>query len=334
MKFGLFGGATRRGETGDSTAYKGFIDYVVEADRLGFEGIFLVEHHFSGIGQVSATLNLLSYLAARTERIRLGTAVTVLPWHNPILLAEEAATLDLLSDGRLDLGIGKGYREIEFNGFDIPKEEAQERYDEILEIMLKAWATTERFSWRSKRWSFNDIVVEPEVVQKPHPPLWTGAGTPSSIERVARAGQNILLDQFGTFALTRERVDTFRAACASVGRPYNPMELGLTRAIVLTESADDTARIQAMRANRQNMVDRFGQLPGLPGEPQSYADGSTTPDDSVIIGQPDEVIGRLHDLQEMGVEYVLMLASGGIDALRRFAAEVMPELAETTRVSA
>ena len=138
MRFGLFGGATRRGDTADSTSYGNFVDYVVEADRLGFTSIFLVEHHFSGIGQISASLNLLSFLAARTERIRLGTAVTVLPWHNPVLLAEEAATVDLLSNGRLDLGVGMGYREIEFKGFRLPREEARERYDETLEFILKA----------------------------------------------------------------------------------------------------------------------------------------------------------------------------------------------------
>src|SRR6266853_1152397 len=89
MKFGLFGGARARGgPAGDSEGYHHFINYVIEAEKLGFSSVFLVEHHFTGFGQVSASLNLLSYLAARTERIRLGTAVVVLPWHNPVLVAE------------------------------------------------------------------------------------------------------------------------------------------------------------------------------------------------------------------------------------------------------
>src|ERR1700693_6436849 len=106
MKFGLFGGARARGgPAGDSEGYHDFIKYVVAAEELGFSSVFLVEHHFTGFGQVSASLNLLSYLAARTERIRLGTAVVVLPWHNPVLVAEQAATLDLLSKGRLSFGV-------------------------------------------------------------------------------------------------------------------------------------------------------------------------------------------------------------------------------------
>src|SRR5438067_13675091 len=110
MKFGLFGGARARGgPAGDSSAYHDFITYVVEAERLGFSSVFLVEHHFTGFGQVSASMSLLSYLAARTERIRLGTVVVVMPWRNPISVAEHASTLDLLSNRRLGFGGGKGH---------------------------------------------------------------------------------------------------------------------------------------------------------------------------------------------------------------------------------
>src|SRR5207253_11196479 len=102
MRFGLFGGArTDPGEqAADSQIYGDYIDYICEAEALGFHSVFLVEHHFTGFGQVSATLNFLTYLAAKTTTLRLGTAVLVLPWHNPALLAEQAATLDLLSNGR------------------------------------------------------------------------------------------------------------------------------------------------------------------------------------------------------------------------------------------
>src|SRR5947199_35116 len=112
MRFGLFGGArTERGDQViDSRIYSDYVNYICEAEALGFHSVFLVEHHFTGFGQISATLNFLTYLAAKTTTIRLGTAVLVLPWHNPALLAEQAATLDLLSGGRFDFGIGKVYR--------------------------------------------------------------------------------------------------------------------------------------------------------------------------------------------------------------------------------
>src|SRR6266545_3897452 len=153
MRFGLFGTASaRRGgaEFDSSEGFRDFIDYNIEAESLGFHSTFVVEHHFTGYGQVSATLNLLTWLGARTSRLRLGTAVIVLPWHNPVLLAEQAATLDLLSQGRLDFGIGMGYRYREFAGFCTPMEEAEERFDESLAVLLKSWTSDEPWSDHGK----------------------------------------------------------------------------------------------------------------------------------------------------------------------------------------
>src|SRR5881392_4531719 len=132
MRFGTFGSAQAKRPaagtelTDSSQGFREWIENNVEAEALGFHSTFVVEHHFTGYGQVSATLNLLTWLGARTRRLRLGTAVLVLPWHNPVLLAEQAATLDLLSRGRLDFGIGKGYRHNEFASFCIDPAEAEE----------------------------------------------------------------------------------------------------------------------------------------------------------------------------------------------------------------
>src|SRR5262245_1923626 len=142
MRFGLFGSAAaQRGspELDSSEGFRDFVAYNIEAEALGFHSTFVVEHHFTGFGQVSATLNLLTWIGARTTRLRLGTAVTVLPWHNPVLLAEQAATLDLLSGGRLDFGVGKGYRYNEFAGFRVPMEEADARFEESLDVILRSW---------------------------------------------------------------------------------------------------------------------------------------------------------------------------------------------------
>src|SRR5215467_2606639 len=195
MQFGLFGSAAaRRPNPGEaakfdsSEGFRDFIDTNVEAEALGFRSTFVVEHHFTGYGQVSATINLLTWLGARTRRLRLGTAVIVLPWHNPVLLAEQAATLDLLSGGRLDFGVGKGYRYNEFAGFCVPMDEADARFDEALEVIIKAWTTDQPFSHRGKYWQFDNIVVEPPTAQKPHPTIWMGrAGSVRSAGWPSRA---------------------------------------------------------------------------------------------------------------------------------------------------
>src|SRR6266581_3054280 len=151
MRFGLFGSAqARRGgpDVDSGVGFREFVEMNVEAEALGYESTFLVEHHFTGFGQVSATLNLLTWVGARTTTLRLGTAVLVLAWPNPVLLAEQAATLDLLSGGRLDFGIGKGYRYNEFAGFSVPMSEADARFNECLEVIRKAWSSDVPWSHR------------------------------------------------------------------------------------------------------------------------------------------------------------------------------------------
>jgi len=226
MQFGIFGAAQAGSPRPGGPMGQGFhdfIDFNVEAEALGYHSTFLVEHHFTGWNQVSATLTLLTWLAARTTTLRLGTAVMVLPWHNPVILAEQAATLDLLSEGRLDFGVGKGYRYNEFTGFAIPLEEADARFEEALAIITKAWTSEQRFSHHGRFWTFNDILVEPPTSQNPHPPLWMGAGSPSSIRRVAVRGYNLLLDQFAAFDVIADRIALFKAERAARGRAYNPM---------------------------------------------------------------------------------------------------------------
>src|SRR3984893_18689390 len=220
MEFGLFGGAraARGGPPGARHGYGEFITYVVEAEKLGFRSVFLVEHHFTGHAQVSASLNLLSYLAACTKRIRLGTAVVVLPWHNPVLLAEQAATLDLLSSGRLDFGIGKGYRYNEFAGFCVDRSQADARFGEALSVITQAFVNDAPFSHRGHYWQYDNIVVDPPTAQRPHPPFWMGAGSQRSVAEVARRGYNLLLGQYDLAVDVIALVAQFKADVEARGR--------------------------------------------------------------------------------------------------------------------
>ena len=209
MRFGLLCSAQAGGEDLPPETGQGFRDYLdfnVEAEELGFHSSFLVEHHFTGWNQVSATLMLLTCLAMRTTALRLGSAVITLPWHNPVLLAEDAATLDLISGGRLDFGIGKGYRHSEFNGFQVPQEEAEARFEEAVEVITRSWTERSRFSHHGRFWRFEDVVVEPPPAQRPHPPFWMAAGSPASIRRAATHGFNLMLDQYASTEQIRERL--------------------------------------------------------------------------------------------------------------------------------
>jgi alkanesulfonate monooxygenase SsuD/methylene tetrahydromethanopterin reductase-like flavin-dependent oxidoreductase (luciferase family) len=153
----------------------------------------------------------------KTTTLRLGTAVMVLPWHNPVLLAEQAATLDLISQGRLDFGIGKGYLHSEFKGFGIPPEQAEGRLEETIEVILRSWTSRTRFSHRGRYWQFEDIVVEPPTAQRPHPPVWIAAANPASIRRAAARGFNLILDQYAAPEAIGERIALYRSEWESTG---------------------------------------------------------------------------------------------------------------------
>ncbi|MBI3967612.1 MAG: LLM class flavin-dependent oxidoreductase, partial [Chloroflexi bacterium] len=135
---------------------------------MGFDQIWVAEHHFTRYGSVPSTLTFAAYVAARTKRIRIGTAVVLLPFWNPLLVAEEAAMVDILSDGRLDLGVGRGYQWHEYQRFNIPMEESRGRFTESLEIIKKAW-TEKAFDYEGQYFQLNGVNVLPKPLQKPHP---------------------------------------------------------------------------------------------------------------------------------------------------------------------
>ena len=337
MRFGLFGGPSRGAApdslgaataVADASAYRDYIELVVEAEALGFYGVYLVEHHFTGRGQISSSLTLLSHLAARTSTMRLGTAVVVVPWHNPVLLAEQAATVDVLSDGRLDLGVGRGYRDYEFSGFGVATDEAGARFDEAIAILREAWTSDGRFSHRGAYWRFEDIVVEPRPVQQPHPPLWLGAGSPTSIERAGHEGYRLFLDQVGSFELTAERLATYRAAREGAGFAYTASDVAVTRALRIARSDDERAeQLERHVATLTTLADssNLTTADGRPANPfhSPAASRREAAEASAILGTPDECIERLRVLEAGGVDQVLF-AGATIEDLRLFAAEVMP----------
>jgi alkanesulfonate monooxygenase SsuD/methylene tetrahydromethanopterin reductase-like flavin-dependent oxidoreductase (luciferase family) len=329
VRFGLFSSAQANSTDLPPETGQGFLDYLdlnVEAEALGLHSSFLVEHHFTGWNQVSATLMLLTCLAMRTTKLRLGTAVIVLPWHNPVLLAEEAATLDLVSGGRLDFGIGKGYRHSEFTGFQIPREEADARFEEAIEVITRSWLTRSRFSHRGRFWSFQDIVVEPPPAQQPHPPLWVAAGSAASITRAAARGFNLMLDQYASAQQIGERIALYRAECAAHGRPFDPMQVAVARQLyVAKERADADAALVRLAKYTQRTVD-VSRSPGREGGSHvlAYADKAGGTEEYALYGTPEELWAKLTALNDAGAEYVLLTLGGGKSQLQRFAREIMP----------
>jgi alkanesulfonate monooxygenase SsuD/methylene tetrahydromethanopterin reductase-like flavin-dependent oxidoreductase (luciferase family) len=333
MRFGLLctaqAGSREPGPENDQGTGQGFreyLDFNVEAEALGLHSTFLVEHHFTGWNQVSATLMLLTCLAMRTTRLRLGTAVITLPWHNPVLLAEQAATLDLVSGGRLDLGVGKGYRHTEFKGFGIAPEEAQARFEEALEVILRSWTTRTRFSHQGRHWRFEDIVVEPPTAQQPHPPVWVAGGSAPSIRSAATRGFNLILDQYADPETIGERIALYRAERASRHGRFDPAQVAVARQLyVARDEADRQAALSRLAAHNQRLLAVSRAPDGKAGSHVlAYAGTPGATERNALVGTPDEICRGLENLGEAGAEYVLLTMLGGAEQLRAFAREIMP----------
>jgi alkanesulfonate monooxygenase SsuD/methylene tetrahydromethanopterin reductase-like flavin-dependent oxidoreductase (luciferase family) len=244
-----------------------------------------------------------------------------------------------LSGGRLDFGIGKGYRYNEFAGFCVPMAEADARFDEALAVIVKAWTADEPFSHHGKYWQFDGIVVEPPTAQQPHPPIWMGAGSERSIRRVAAQGYNLLLGQYASPGDVATSIATYKSEVEAQGRRFDPMQVAVTRAFFVCDTAAEReAAMERRLANRLRQLKLAttpdGTVHGGPdratGDPQAVNEASA------MYGDPDHVAERLEQLRAAGAGYVLVNGGGsgggarGRASLRRFAREVMPHFADST----
>jgi natural product biosynthesis luciferase-like monooxygenase protein len=167
------------------------IELMRSAEDLGFDSVWPAEHHFSEYGYCASPAVSLAAIASVTKRIRLGTGVVVLPFHNPIRVAEEFAMLDLMSDGRIDFGVGRGYQPTEYRGFQIDQTKSRGIFNESLEVIKQAW-TQERVNFKGVHFNIEDQPVRPKPLQKPHPPIWVAALSEASFSMIGKLGYNLL----------------------------------------------------------------------------------------------------------------------------------------------
>jgi alkanesulfonate monooxygenase SsuD/methylene tetrahydromethanopterin reductase-like flavin-dependent oxidoreductase (luciferase family) len=188
MRFGFFDQLPRADWQSESQRYRDILAQIELGDALGFDTAWLGElHFFPNISCLASPLMILAAAAQRTARIHLGTAVTLLPLHNPVKMAEDAATLDVLSGGRLEFGVGRGATPIFFAGYNVPPEESRERFEESLAVIRQAW-TSERLSYQGKYFQVQDLLLTPKPVQKPYPPIRIAANSPETFATAGRLG--------------------------------------------------------------------------------------------------------------------------------------------------
>ncbi|MBM4256176.1 MAG: LLM class flavin-dependent oxidoreductase [Deltaproteobacteria bacterium] len=188
MRFGFFDQLPCADSQSEQQRYEDILAQIELGDRVGFDTVWLGELHFGRRSSLLASpLMVLAAAAQRTKRIRLGTAVTLLPLHSPVKIAEEAAVADLLSGGRLEFGVGRGTAPIHYVGYNVPQEESRERFEEALDVILKAW-TQERITYKGRYFQAEDLAIVPKPVQKPHPPIRLAANSPDTFTIAGQLG--------------------------------------------------------------------------------------------------------------------------------------------------
>ena len=303
-------------------------------ERLGFRTAWLVEHHFMREYSHSAAPDLfLAAASARTRTLRLGYAIVPLPYHHPLHVAERVATLDVLSDGRVEFGFGRGFSPREYQAFGVEMAASRAITEEALEIIRLAFSG-EPVRYAGRHFHADGVRVVPQVVQKPHPPLWSAAVSPASFEMAARLGVGVLVGPFKPWFMVKEDIRRYQAAwsrhqgnggCPPPCAPRVAMTLGVF-------CHEDAAH--ARKAVREAVTWFYGELlrqtlPVLERLYESYeyyrkvgtlkaligrATNLTVLETlgMVIVGNPAQCIRRFRGLRDAGVERVLCAVGAGV----------------------
>jgi alkanesulfonate monooxygenase SsuD/methylene tetrahydromethanopterin reductase-like flavin-dependent oxidoreductase (luciferase family) len=322
------------------------------AEPLGFDSLFGLEHHFTGYSMSPHPLQLLSYFAGKTKRITLGTCVIVLPWHDPIRVAEQIAYLDLLCGGRCMFGFGRGAASVEYAGFRIPMEEARPRFAESAQLITKA-LQDEVFEWDGEFYKIPKMSIRPRPISHPERRFYASSVSPESAEIMAKLGFGMMVIMQNEWSKAAADIQSFRDIAISVGHTPRPPVI-LTN-VSVAESRDE-AHDRAMQYlgakwdsidNHYNFSD--GHLANVKGY-ESYGKMAKTysklKDEDArqkmtdfyvkiqIVGTPNDCIEQVRELRTLtGTDHLVSdFSYGGMPHedgelnMRLFATQVMPTL--------
>ena len=324
-----------------------FVDFLVSSEDAGFDMLFANEHHFDAYGGlVPSPTVMVAALAQRTKRVKLGSSIIVLPLHSPIEIAEQWGMIDLMSNGRVELGIGRGFVEYDYDRLRVPLQGAQDRLKDGLALIRKAWSG-ERFSHNGPYYQYENLQVWPRPQQRPHPPIWLACGgTPESFQWAGNQG-------FGIFTVAYRGVQPliplnklYRDAWLAAGHPPKGYKIAAHYQVVLSEDGAEARDIATKALQRYvgattHTLDRVradppGAKPAALGEVERQVldVGKMVEECRVIAGTPDDAVKLLTKAQEMmGITQVdCTFYFGGIPfeiaqrSHRLFAEKVMPRL--------
>ena len=333
MKFGIYSSIASppRGEHLDRC-----IDEVIAeaqlAEESGFDACFFGEHHQDKDGFLPSPLIVATAVAARTRRLQVGTSVILLPLHQPVHLAEDVITLDLVSKGRVILGVGIGYQPSDFQAFASPMEHRVGLFEEGVEIIRKCWSG-ELFSYHGVHYTLDNVQIRPRPYQRPAPPLWIGASVPAAVRRAGRLGDAFIATPSTNLEHTLRFVNTYREAAQQAGRPP---QVVLMRDAWVAQTRAEAAAVygpEVMTAYRYYWENRLAEFRSMASEAEFTLDNLAP--DRLILGDPETCIHEFHRWHEAtGADYFLLRLrhahSGGpahekiLQTLKLFGEQVLP----------
>jgi alkanesulfonate monooxygenase SsuD/methylene tetrahydromethanopterin reductase-like flavin-dependent oxidoreductase (luciferase family) len=313
------------------SVYEAALERFSIMDETGYDAVWLAEHHFSSFSVCPSVHMMGTMAAARTRRLRIGMAVSLAPFYNPLRLAEEVALLDVLSGGRVNWGAGRGFERSEFAAFGIPGEESAPRFHETVDIVLKAW-THQRLTYEGRFYQYDGVEVLPKPLQAPHPPVWMAASSNPAIEWAAEQGHSILMDPHASRAdLIRNRRH-YAAKLIEAGHSDAGRTIPMSRLIAVDETAEK-ARAVAKRAAEWMTASYVGpQHTGnvRQGPPRDF--GGKDPidfylDDVMIHGTAESVAEQIQSFaEEIGMTYLMAAPLSG-RSFRLLTDKVLPRIA-------
>jgi alkanesulfonate monooxygenase SsuD/methylene tetrahydromethanopterin reductase-like flavin-dependent oxidoreductase (luciferase family) len=304
--------------------YDEVLEQTILADKLGYDAVWFAEHHFSEYGVCTSPHVVLAAAARQTERIRLGVSVSVLPLHDPVKIAEDYATLDVISNGRLNMGLGSGYLANEFAGFQVPMEDKALRFNDALDVLLKAWSG-ETFSHNGPYYQYPEIQLNVKPVQQP-PEFWIASLRKEPVKYVARMGYRIMGIAYVNSNSREEMADVIKTykdeyRASGFGDP-DGLELPIAFHVHVAES------IAEAEANAKEALNLYLRT-RLYGKNIRYEDLRAR--EQAIFGTPDDVIEQIRAYQEIGVNHFMAFMNfGGLEqakvlrSMELFAKHVIP----------
>jgi alkanesulfonate monooxygenase SsuD/methylene tetrahydromethanopterin reductase-like flavin-dependent oxidoreductase (luciferase family) len=346
MEFGLFHEFQKSHDTSEADAFSQSFALVDAAEEWGLDAMWLAELHFAPDRSVLASpLILAAAIAQRTRRMKIGTAVQVLPLCHPLRLAEEAATVDQISDGRLIFGVGRSGFAHTYQAYGVPYDESRERFAETLEIVKRAW-TEERFSYSGKYFAYDKVALVPKPRQKPYPPIRIAATSTDTYAAIGALGHAIFIAaRIGTLSEQAPLVRSYREAYRAAGHPGEG-EVYLRVPVYVAETEEQARRepeesIMHLFRSIGGQLEASANLSGARAVEQRAERGQRLLSvsyeealrDKMIVGTPDQVAEKLQRLRrEIGLDGILAELNPGsliphalvMNALRLLCQEVMP----------